>query len=135
MAPTTTNTFDAAGFQAFLTQQSEPDWMIALRREAFEHAEAMDWPARRHEEWIRTDIRTFQIDKFGLPATEASNVTATHQLRDGVELGGAIETVDGFIRSESLAPEFAEKGVVFGSLSRTRRVASGVGSPTPVHGL
>ncbi len=126
--PTITDTgFDAAGFEALLAalqaNANEPDWMTTLRREAFDHAEAMQWPDRRHEEWIRTDIRTFQLKKFGLPILDAdderlSSVADRHQLVEGVQLGGRVETVDGFITKESLDEDLAAKGIVFGSLSK-----------------
>ncbi|MEO1530137.1 MAG: SufD family Fe-S cluster assembly protein, partial [Planctomycetota bacterium] len=116
--PQTTHAFDTAGFQAFLELQDEPDWLISLRQEAFDHSEAMDWPSRRHEEWLRTDIRLFQLSKFALPVGEPAPVDPPHQLLQGVDLGGKIETLDSHVLSESLDPELAEKGVVFGDLSR-----------------
>ncbi|MEM6470351.1 MAG: Fe-S cluster assembly protein SufD [Planctomycetota bacterium] len=121
MNSTLTDRFDAAGFEAFLSTSNEPDWLIALRKEAFEHAESMGWPERRHEEWIRTDIRAFQLGKFGLPKAENSfefgDVEGVHQLIEGVELGGRIETVDSYVTKQNLDQDLVEKGVVFGSLS------------------
>ncbi len=123
MTTTTTYAFDAAGFDALLASQNEPDWMTTLRREAFEHSEAMQWPDRRHEEWIRTDNRMFQLSKYHLPALELPGVDAksikdAHQLLEGVEIGGRIETLDSFITTAELDPELAAKGVVFGDLSK-----------------
>ncbi len=124
MTSTTLSTFDAAGFDAFLDSREEPDWLIELRREAWRHADAMKWPERRHEEWIRTDIRTFQINKFSVPAVEHVDeavgpaVSELHQLRAGVELAGSIETYDSRFLSESLDPALEKQGVVFGNLER-----------------
>jgi Fe-S cluster assembly protein SufD len=122
MTQTAISSFDTAGFDAFIDSRSEPDWLIQLRREAWGHAEAMKWPERREEEWIRTDIRTFQINKFGVPCPGEPDATSSasefHQLREGVELGGLIETMDSHIISESLDESLAAKGVVFGSLER-----------------
>ncbi len=116
---TTLSTFDAAGFEEFIDSRNEPDWLTAMRRESWQHAEAMQWPERRHEEWIRTDIRAFQIKKFGLPATEPTvGYSAINQLRDGVDPAGTIETADSYLIAESLDESLAAKGVVFGSLSR-----------------
>jgi Fe-S cluster assembly protein SufD len=122
MSQTIAQQFDAAGFEAFLESLNEPDWLTDLRREAFEHAEAMGWPERRHEEWIRTDIRTFQLSKYAVPAAaESSSPLADsdqfHQLLGGVDLAGRIETVDSVVTQAALDPELAEKGVLFGSLS------------------
>jgi Fe-S cluster assembly protein SufD len=114
-------TFDTSGFEAFLMSRDEPSWMTDLRRDAWTQAEAMDWPARRHEEWMRTDIRAFQLKEFG-PILEtpalAGYASQHHQLFDGVETAGMMETVDSRITNESLDPALAEKGVVFGSLER-----------------
>ncbi|MDA8743187.1 Fe-S cluster assembly protein SufD [Rubripirellula amarantea] len=121
MTQTAQLSFDAAGFDAFIESRNEPDWLTDLRREAWQHADAMDWPARRHEEWIRTDIRTFQIGKYAAPSNGAVVDVATddvHQLTHGVELGGRLETVDSQIVNETLDPELAAKGVIFGSLER-----------------
>ncbi|MCO8125217.1 Fe-S cluster assembly protein SufD [Stieleria sp. TO1_6] len=122
MSQTTSLAWDPAGFDALLASQSEPDWLTTLRREAFDHAQAMQWPERRHEEWIRTDIRMFQLGKYGLPVLPTAEPTpsvqdAPHQLVDGVKLGGRIETIDSCITQSSLDDDLAAKGVVFGSLS------------------
>lgn len=113
--------FDATGFEAFLASRDEPSWLTELRQQAWSHADQMDWPARRHEEWLRTDIRAFQLQKFS-PASEplAENGPngSYHQLLEGVDTGGVLETFDSRIVAESLDPELAEKGVVFGSLER-----------------
>ncbi|MGI9471937.1 MAG: Fe-S cluster assembly protein SufD, partial [Rubripirellula sp.] len=91
-------------------------------REAWQHASEMQWPERRHEEWIRTDIRTFQIGKFGVPAKPetSSDIVGDdiHQLTEGVDLAGRIETIDSVVTRESFDEGLAAKGVVFGSLSR-----------------
>lgn len=120
MDSTLTARFDADGFQAFASATQEPEWLLALRREAFEHAEKMQWPERRHEEWIRTDIRAFQLAKYGLPEfSSAPNVGDTsqiHQLIGGVDLGGRMETIDSFVSHQHLDEDLAAKGVIFGSL-------------------
>jgi len=121
MPTTSTLTFDAAGFDAFLAARpDEPEWLTALRRDAFADAEAMQWPPRRSEEWIRTDIRTFQLHKFAPPlgpdSTEA--LPTVHQLREGIEPCGELETLDSRVVSESLDQAVADKGVLFGALDR-----------------
>lgn len=119
MTQTTLSTFDAAGFDSFISNRDEPEWLLAMRREAWQHAEAMAWPERRAEEWIRTDIRTFQINKFSVPeSVDSQPATACHQLREGVELGGSLETFDSILTSEHLDEALRAKGVVFGSLER-----------------
>jgi len=124
MTQTSLMTFDQTGFDSFIESRDEPDWLLAMRREAWQHASAMQWPERRHEEWIRTDIRAFQINKFGIPTkladTEAAALDrdSVHQLLQGVNLAGRIETVDSTVVTETLDDSLAERGVVFGSLAR-----------------
>ncbi|MEM6363548.1 MAG: Fe-S cluster assembly protein SufD [Planctomycetota bacterium] len=121
MPSTETLTFDAAGFDAFLaTRPSEPTWLTELRRESFQHAEAMEWPARRSEEWIRTDIRTFQLKKFAppMPLDDTADRPSVRQLRDGIDPCGVIETLDSQLTSETISDDVAAKGVLFGSLER-----------------
>ena len=121
MTQTTELAFDTEGFEAFIEARNEPDWLTQLRRDAWQHAESMDWPQRRHEEWIRTDIRTFQIKKYGAPCGDnvsSINGSDVHQLVEGVDLGGSLETIDSKIIHEELSEELAAKGVVFGSLER-----------------
>jgi len=118
MSQTTTTSFDSTGFGSFLRSRTEPDWLTELRREAWQHADAMDWPHRRQEEWMRTDIRAFRIDRYGLPAAESRNVEFVSQLREGVDFCGEIRTIDSHVISESLDEDLVAKGVVFGSLEK-----------------
>ena len=116
--------FTAEGFEAFLsTREGEPDWLTQYRRDAFEYSESVGWPLRRSEEWIRTDIRAFKLEKFTPPATcqTSAVVPDVHQLRTGIEPVGVIETMDSAVASESLDESLASKGVVFGSLDRLCR--------------
>ncbi len=118
MTQTATTAFDAAGLDAFMAARSEPDWLINLRREAFQHADAMAWPDRRHEEWIRTDVRAFQLSKYNAPAVSTDTTETAHQLRADVDTAGTIETIDSCLIGEELDAKYADKGVLFGSLER-----------------
>lgn len=111
-------TFDAVGFEDFLQRRNDPAWLVQLRREAWQHAEQMQWPARRHEEWIRTDLRLFQLAKFRVPDGEMQSCGGRIQLSSGVDLGGYVKTVNSVVIEESLDDELRAKGVVFGSLDR-----------------
>lgn len=117
-ATATTTRFDAAGFEAFLASRDEPQWLTTMRREAFDHFQTMEWPSRRHEEWIRSDLRLFKLDKYEVPVSVGDTPPAEGVLGDGVDLGGKMLTVDSHVRRESLTEELAAKGVVFGSLDR-----------------
>ncbi len=123
MTSTTKTTFDASGFQAFLQARQEPDWLTEMRQEAWDHAQAMQWPDRRHEEWIRTDIRIFQINRFSPPLplsvdSSSMDLDGVHQLKGGIDSAGSIETLDSQLVSDSLSEKWREKGVLFGSLEK-----------------
>ncbi len=54
-------------FDAFLAGRDEPEWLIAGRRAAWQAFQDLPLPSRADEEWMRTDIRLFRLDKFHLP--------------------------------------------------------------------
>ena len=58
--------FDTEGFQQFLASRQESDWITQNRRDAWTQFCELDWPGRRDEEWMRTDIRLFKLEKYGL---------------------------------------------------------------------
>ncbi len=118
MSQATTTKWDAAGYDGFVAGRDEPDWLTTLRREAWQHADAMGWPERRHEEWMRTDIRMFRLERYRMPTDDPPKLESNAQLREGVELAGQMRTVDSAVVSESLDGSVAEQGVVFGSLER-----------------
>ena len=59
--------FSAGAFQAFLDRRNEPDWLATDRRDHWDRFQQMSWPGRRDEEWIRTDIRLFKLDRYSFP--------------------------------------------------------------------
>ena len=114
--------FDQLGFDAFLAARDEPAWLTDARRSAWQAFCEMDWPERRSEEWMRTDIRTFKLEKFS-PTVEfdASAEPPKGLLAEGVELGGSAASINGkSIRSE-LSDSLRGQGVIFGSLEEVVR--------------
>ena len=112
--------FDAAGFESFAARLDEPQWSMQLRREAFEQFNAMGWPDRRSEDWIRSDLRPFKLDAYSLiaPPTDEKIETQVRLIED-VTLAGEVRTVDGAIASEWVADDLA--GVTFCNLHRALR--------------
>ena len=113
--------FTQTGFEAFLETRSEPDWLTDFRRAAWERFEELDWPARNDEEWLRTDVRLFKLDRFGptLSGPAQTNPAQTNVqglLAEGVELGGRSVAVNGRPSSATLHEKWRAKGVIFGSL-------------------
>lgn len=108
----------ADGFKAFLESRNEPAWLTDIRKAAWQRFETLPWPTTRDEEWMRTDIRMFKLDKFGLPTNASGVEVPPPVLNAGVELGGSAACVDGItIRDSNLDTDLAAKGVVFGNIS------------------
>ena len=108
-----------AGFDEFLQSRDEPSWLIDLRRSAWKSFLEMDWPSRREEEWMRTDIRLFKPGNFSLPGEIPQDIELPNAyLRAGVELGGYASSLDSRSVEASIEKKWAEKGVLFGSLGR-----------------
>ncbi|HWB00780.1 MAG TPA: Fe-S cluster assembly protein SufD [Pirellulales bacterium] len=109
--------FTNEAFESFLSTRNEPAWLVDLRREAWARFNALELPSRREEEWMRTDIRLFRFEKFGLPGEIASGVAAPDALlTHGVELAGRATTLNGRPHSSELAEKYRKQGVLFGSL-------------------
>jgi hypothetical protein len=88
-------TFTDEGFQAFLDSRNEPGWLTEIRKTAWERFKALPWPSSKDEEWMRTDIRLFHLEKFHIPSSRGSAQTAAPVLADGVELVGSAVACDG----------------------------------------
>ena len=110
--------FSQESFDTFLSGRDEPEWCLAARKEAWQQFQSMDWPGRRDEEWIRTDIRLFNLDKFSLPTTGDSTPVGNGVLSKDVELGGHCITQNSVSIGSESAATLAEKGVIFGSLDQ-----------------
>jgi Fe-S cluster assembly protein SufD len=59
--------FTEAAFESFLKARDEPAWLVARRKQAFGLFRSLPWPTARDEEWRRTDIRAFKLDRFAPP--------------------------------------------------------------------
>ena len=92
MSSTATATnFSQDAFDAFLAARDEPTWCLDRRRQAWETFQQLDWPSRNQEEWMRTDIRTFRLDRFHLPEeTPDKSELPAPLLNQGVELAGSV---------------------------------------------
>jgi Fe-S cluster assembly protein SufD len=114
----TTAEFSEAGFDAFLASRQEPEWMLAERRQAWSLFNEMQWPGRRDEEWMRTDIRLFKLHQYhlSLDSTNALPSGVTPLLDSDITLGGHVHTVDGNCVSSVTSDKLKQQGVVFGSL-------------------
>jgi Fe-S cluster assembly protein SufD len=114
--------FSQAAFDAFLGAREEPDWLLAMRRKAWQQFQELPMPSIRDEEWMRTDIRLFKLDRFSLPEIDghqaASQFAHPHALlAAGVELSGRAVSMNSHGVLAELEPQLASKGVLFGNLA------------------
>ncbi len=109
--------FHRDAFDAFLQSRQEPDWLREQRARAWDAFEARAMPSQRDEEWMRTDIRLFRLDKFGVPgdAMPGTPVDAG-LLTQGVELGGQVTALDSRPHGARLGEKWVRQGVLFGNL-------------------
>ena len=117
-----TTGFTQDAFDTFLAARNEPAWLKEMRRESWHRFEELPMPSVRDEEWMRTDIRLFKLDRFGLPSeptapADASAAGMPHALlAAGVDLAGRQTTFDSRAAAAELARELSDQGVLFGSL-------------------
>jgi Fe-S cluster assembly protein SufD len=108
--------FGEETFAAFLEARREPEWLTNIRRSAWADFQSMHWPDRRDEEWIRTDIRLFKLDKFSLPFERSAAACPASLLTNGVTLAGSTASLNGFAHATQLDARWTSRGVVFGEL-------------------
>ena len=123
MTQTLTQTagFTQEAFDRFLTSRDEPAWLTRQRQAAWATFRERDLPNQREEEWMRTDIRLFKLDCYGIPLDRFEARSATPLLSEGVELAGAGASVNGVRGATQLDSKWADKGVIFTSLEDAAR--------------
>lgn len=109
--------FTNEAFEAFLGGRREPAWLSELRRQAWAKFCELPLPDRTQEEWMRTDIRAFKLDGFGIPSPSADEKPiAKALLSKGIDLAGRAVTCDSRPLPTCLDAELADRGVLFGSI-------------------
>ena len=118
-ATLTTTGFTQEAYDAFLSDRTEPSWLTEIRQTAWSRFGELAMPSNRDEEWMRTDIRLFKLDKFAMAASEAVESSSVQPLlAEGVELGGRSVSVDSRSVESDLSEKWASRGVLFGSLGK-----------------
>ncbi len=116
-----TTGFTQESFDAFLSTRNEPDWVTALRQEAFATFQKLQQEPLDPEEWKRlaAKMRLFKPDKFGIQVeAETTSSQSFETLMQGrAEFAGHVTHVDGRVESQSFNAELAAKGVLFGDLA------------------
>jgi len=116
-----TSPFTQESFDAFLAGRDEPDWVTAARESAWRRFSELSLPTQRDEEWMRTDIRLFRLDRYDVFAettTPAESSAIQPLLAEGVELGGQAISFDNHSLRADLDSKWARQGVLFGNLDQ-----------------
>jgi len=109
--------FSTEDFNTFLQSRNEPAWLQEARRQAWEVCERLPMPSRNDEEWRRTDIRLFHLDRFSLPQTSSQDVNVPPGLLvAGISLAGRAVSLNSQNVLCELNPKYAKLGVLFGNL-------------------
>ena len=103
--------FSEAAFNAFIESRDEPGWLIDQRRSAWNVFCETPLPSKKEEEWIRTDIRLFKLDKYGIPSGGDHIESSDSVLKTGGALGGESASVNGSLVHASLEQKWSDKGV------------------------
>jgi Fe-S cluster assembly protein SufD len=114
--------FSEEALESLLKSRSEPDWVLSERREAWERFQELEWPGRSEEEWRRTDLRGFKLDRFA-PVRELSEQLQARSLPPGlltagVSLAGSLTSLDSVTLHQQLDERWSKRGVWFSSLDR-----------------
>ncbi|HZZ27404.1 MAG TPA: Fe-S cluster assembly protein SufD [Pirellulales bacterium] len=123
MSTTVSTGITPEAFEAFLADRQEPAWLLEARRAAWQVFQDLPLPSRADEEWMRTDIRLFRLDKFNLPvATPTEGELPQHALMGGVHFAGVTAALDSRpVLTQFREPTLAKQGVLFGSLDELVR--------------
>ncbi|HYO23625.1 MAG TPA: Fe-S cluster assembly protein SufD [Lacipirellulaceae bacterium] len=93
--------------------------MTDARRRAWTRFAELGMPARGDEEWVRTDIRLFKLDRYSLPdGTPPARPGAVGLLSQGIVLGGRATTLDSATTESTIGEKWAAQGVVYGGIER-----------------
>jgi Fe-S cluster assembly protein SufD len=106
--------FSETSFDEFLETRREPAWLLSLRRAAWQTYCDGDWPTRSDEEWMRTDLRSFRLERFAPPMAGGGSLRVDGLLSRNVELAGNVASADGSLVEQHLADEVRQQGVLFG---------------------
>lgn len=128
MAQVTTQTgFSKQNIEALSDLKREPDWMRAMRLDAWHVYEETPLPAENDELWRRTSLKELKFDTVVpfSPLPQGDSRTALpdeyQALKSRTDLAGMVIQHNSSDSSAHLSDELAKKGVVFCSLDTAIR--------------
>ena len=122
--------FNRDALEQLLAENPLPEWADQQRRSCMDQLETLALPDRRQEHWMRTDLRMFKPDMWGLrpaPSSEpptgllaARFPSSNDQSRDVQTMGqpdyaGHFKTINGHVVQNEIDPVLADQGVLFGT--------------------
>ncbi len=97
--------------------EGQPDWLRALRAEAWEAFQRLPLPTRKLEEWRYTDVAQLELDAVR-PAQPTGEVPAeARALLEGKEASAKVLLVGGDVAEIEVDPAAREQGVVVSDLA------------------
>lgn len=117
--------YSAEEVKKLSAELKEPEWMLALRLNAWEVYEATPMPTMKDEPWRRTNLRRLDLDEIGpyLNGHEVSNTVPDYlgeQLTED-RTGGILVQVDGVTTKYDMSNELKDQGVIFCDMSTAVR--------------
>jgi Fe-S cluster assembly protein SufD len=121
--PDTVFAFNAQAFQRLMEKRIDPAWLTAARRAAWETFEQGAWPSPRQENWMRSELRGFHLQKYSPNIEERTEIAEGVPVRllEGVDVAGSLRSVDGVVTREYLDTDYENRGVIVTSLSKAAR--------------
>jgi Fe-S cluster assembly protein SufD len=119
----------------------QPDWLQALRAQAFQAFQTLDYPTRKLEEWRYTDVSQLSLDEVRpAPVEAAPEVPAeVRRLLEGKDAAATAVLVDGAVAAIELERGLADQGVIMADLATAASehpdlVRKHLGSAVPMDG-
>lgn len=111
--------FTEATVRAASAAKNEPVWMLEKRLAAWHTFEALPWPKATDEDWRRTRLTGFKLDKFqpfAQPHTAAALSPQIQHELDEMESAASLVFEEGGVRHRGRREDLAGKGVIFTDL-------------------
>jgi len=118
--------FSEATVRAASAAKNEPEWMLEKRLAAWRTFEALPWPKATDEDWRRTRLTGFKLDKFqpfAQPRAETNDAPSAQlqQMLDEMESAASLAFDDGTACYRDASEDLAGKGVIFTDLQSAVR--------------
>jgi Fe-S cluster assembly protein SufD len=125
-ADSTTTSFRGTGdLERYIASLNEPSWVQKLRREALRRFHELEWPARRDEEWRRTDISMYDFEGYSYePVFERVRPSGRAPVEELSEedspIVARIHAKNGRVESAELSSRFRDSNAALYSLRDVR---------------